>query len=195
MGFYEELSARKDNGEILKFEDLTSEELRQIYFDEEKTDSIIADLYGVKLSKVTSKRRKYGITIRNSILDDFLLVKSPKAKEMNDLAKKQILDVNNINMISKAITHFAFRNGPIEDMHAHPNNQLSESDMKTLNKFMVNRLAYIFTLIIEERWIEFDLLIRNTDWMYGQGWDEAEPDDGGTRKLIEILMKNNKKRT
>lgn len=194
MGLFEELSERKSTGEILCFDDLTSEELRQLYIDEEKTDRIIAELFEVKQSKITSKRRKYGITIRNSIIDDFLLVKSPKAKEMNALAKSQILDMKNINMIAKAITHFAFRNGPIEDMHAHPNNQLSESDMKTLNKFMVNRIAYIFTLIIEERWIEFDLLIRNTDWMYGHGWDEAEPDDGGTRKLIEMLMKSNTKR-
>lgn len=194
MGLYEELSARKSVGEILRFGDLTSSELKQIYINEGKTDKIIADLYGVKQSKVTYKRRKHGITIRNSILDDYLLVNSPEAKEMNALAKKQILDTKNINMISKAITHFAFRNGPVENMHAHPNNQLSESDMKTLNKFMVNRLAYVFTLIIEGRWIEFDLLIRNLDWMYGIGWDEAEPDDGGTRKLIEMLMKNNKKR-
>ncbi|PPQ47384.1 hypothetical protein C5G87_18920 [Paenibacillus peoriae] len=195
MGLFEELSTKKAKGIILKLEELTSDELSQIYIDEEKTDSMIAKLFEVKQSKVTSRRRKYGITIRNSILDDYLLVKSPQAKEMNALAKNQILDIQNINMISKAITHFVFRNGPIEDMHAHPNNQLSESDMKTLNKFMVNRLAYIFTLIIEERWIEFDLLIRNTDLMYGHGWDEAEPDDGDTRKLIELLMKNNKKRT
>jgi hypothetical protein len=30
--------------------------------------------------------------------------------------------------------HFAFRNGPVEDIHA--NNRLSESDMKTLNKYI-----------------------------------------------------------
>jgi len=83
------------------------------------------------------------------------------------------LKSDNINVISKAITHFTFRNGPVEDMHAYPNNQLSEEDMKILNKFMVNRLAHVFTLIIEERWIEFDFLIK-TYGMYGHDWDEAE---------------------
>jgi hypothetical protein len=106
--------------------------------------------------------------------------------------KNQILAKENINMISKAVTHFAFRNGPIEDMHAHPNNQLSQTDMKTLNKFMVNRLAYIFTLIIEERWIEFDFLIRNTDMMHGNNWDKAEIDDGDTRKIIEMMITKTK---
>ncbi len=65
--------------------------------------------------------------------------------------------------------------------------------MKILNKFMVNRLAYVFTLIIEERWIEFDFLVGNIDWMYAHDWDEAEPDDGDTRKLIEIMMKRKNK--
>lgn len=108
---------------------------------------------------------------------------------MNLKVKDQIFNIENLNMISKAITHFAFRNGPVEDMHAHPNNKLSDEDMKVLNKFMVNRLAYVFTLIIEERWIEFEFLVRNIDWMYGHDWDEAEPDDGGTRKIIEMEIK------
>ncbi|UQZ84611.1 hypothetical protein SK3146_03866 [Paenibacillus konkukensis] len=108
---------------------------------------------------------------------------------MNSKTQKDLFIKDNLGMIAKAITQFAFRNGPVEDMHAHPNNQLSENDMKTLNKFMVNRMAYIFQLIIEERWIEFDFLIRNTDRWYGHGWDDAEPDDGGTRKLIELMLK------
>lgn len=191
MGLYEELSEQKANGEILKFEELSAKNLRQLYIVEEKSDRILAELFDVKQSKITYRRRKLGITIKNSLLDEYLLGKSDKAIEMNLQAKNQILKSENINMISKAITHFAFRNGPVEDMHAHPNNQLSETDMKILNKFMVNRLAYVFTLIIEDRWIEFDFLIRNTDWMYGHEWDEAEPDDGGTRKIIEMMLNNN----
>lgn len=54
---------------------------------------------------------------------------------------------DNLTMISKAITHFSFRNGPIEDMHASPKNQISQDDMKTLNKFMVNRLRVLLRLI------------------------------------------------
>lgn len=194
MGLYEKLCERKANGEILKYENLTAEDLKQLYIAEEKTDETLAELFGVKQSKITYRRRKLGITIRNSILDEYLLGKTEEGIEMNLQAKKQILTNKNINMISKAITHFAFRNGPIEDMHAHPNNQLSEADMKILNKFMVNRLAYIFTLIIEERWIEFDILVRNIYGIYGHDWDEAEPDDGNTRKMIEMMMEMNRKK-
>ena len=192
MSLYEELIERKNNGEILKVEDLSAEELTQLYIDEEKTDRILAELFDVKQSKITYRRKKLGITLRNVILNEFLLGKTEKAKKMNSKAKSQILNAENLNMISKAITHFAFRNGPVENMHAHPNNQLSEEDMKVLNKFMVNRLAYVFTLIIEERWIEFGFLVRNINWMNGYGWDGAEPDDGGTRELIEMMIKDKK---
>lgn len=192
MSLYEELIERKNDGEVLKVEDLSAEELTKLYIEEEKTDRILADLFDVKQSKITYRRRKLGITLRNEMLNEILLGKSEKAKEMNSKAKSQILNAENLNMISKAITHFAFRNGPVETMHAHPNNQLSEEDMKKLNKFMVNRLAYVFTLIIEERWLEFDHLVRHIDWMFGHGWDEAEPDDGGTRELIEMMIKDKK---
>ncbi|NLM97597.1 MAG: hypothetical protein GX175_08325 [Halanaerobiaceae bacterium] len=189
MSLYEELIKRKNNGETLKVEDLSSEELKQLFIDERKTDRILAELFEVKQSKITYRRKKLGITLRDVILDELLLCKTEKARKMNLKVKDQIFNIENLNMISKAITHFAFRNGPVEDMHAHPNNKLSDEDMKVLNKFMVNRLAYVFTLIIEERWIEFDFLVRNIDWMYGHDWDEAEPDDGGTRKIIEMEIK------
>lgn len=189
MGLYDDLCKQKKNGKNLSYENLSIQEFKQLYIDEEKTDRILAELFNVKQSKITYWREKHGITIKKSILDECLLAKSEEAKEMNLRVKKQILMNENINLISKAITHFALRNGPIEDMHANPNNQLSEEDMKVLNKFMVNRLAYVFTLIIEDRWIEFEFLVRSIDSMFGRNWDEAEPDDGNIRKAIETSMK------
>lgn len=188
MGLYEKLIERKNNGELLKIEDLSAEELSQLYIDERKTDRILAELFDIKPSIITYRRKKLGITFRNAIINQLFHGKTEEARKMNLEARKEILNINNLSMISKAITHFAFRNGPVEDMHAHPNNQLSDEDMKILNKYMVNRLAYIFTLIIEERWIEFEFLVRHIDMMYGHNWDEAEPDDGGTRKLMEMLL-------
>ncbi|MGO1818221.1 MAG: hypothetical protein ACTH0S_00895, partial [Senegalia sp. (in: firmicutes)] len=178
MGLYEKLCEQKASGEIINHQNLSDEELKQLFIEEEKTDETIAKLFDVKKSKITYRRRKLGMTIRDSIVDEFLQVKSKEAKELNLQVKNEILNLDNINIISKAVTHFAFRNGPVEGMHAHPNNQLSEEDMKLLNKFMVNRLAYVFTLIIEERWIEFDILVRKIYGVYGHNWDDAEPDDG-----------------
>ncbi|TGV31417.1 hypothetical protein EN829_032955 [Mesorhizobium sp. M00.F.Ca.ET.186.01.1.1] len=186
MGLYEELIQKKKRGEAISLDTITPDELKQLFIKEEKTDKMLAELFEVSHSKITYKRRKYKITIRNFILEELLLGTSEEAKKLNLKAKQAILRNDNINMISKAVTHFAFRNGPVEHMHA--NNQLTEENMKTLNKFMVNRLAYIFSLIVEERWIEFDFLIRTTHSHFGHEWDEAEPDDGGTKELIKWQM-------
>lgn len=189
MGVFEQYKSKKLNDDILDIDNLTPEELKSMFIDEKKSDYEISQLFEVSESKITYRRRKYGITIRGALLDEYLLVQSEAAKEMNSKTKEDLFIKENINLLAKAITHFSFRNGPVEDMHAHPNNQLSENDMKILNKFMVNRMAYIFQLMIEERWVEFDFLVRNTDRWYGHSWDDAEPDDGGTRKLIELMLK------
>ena len=55
------------------------------------------------------------------------------------------LDFETIDMLSKGITQFAFRSGPVEDMHAR--GKLTQKDMKTLNKFMANRIAGLLTAI------------------------------------------------
>lgn len=49
------------------------------------------------------------------------------------------LDIETIDMLSKGITQFAFRSGPIEKMHA--SNKLTQKHMETLNNFMTNRIA------------------------------------------------------
>ena len=55
------------------------------------------------------------------------------------------LDFETIDMISKAITQFAFRSGPVENMHVR--NKLTQKDMRALNKYMVNRIAGLLTTI------------------------------------------------
>ena len=76
-------------------------------------------------------------------------------KKLNKQMKKTITSTVSADTIAKAVTHFAFRNGPIEDIHANPDKQLTDDDMKILNKFVHNRLTYVFDLIINERWAEF----------------------------------------
>ena len=48
-------------------------------------------------------------------------------------------------MLSKGITQYAFRSGLIEEMQAK--NKLTQKDMETLNKDMVNRIAGLLTVI------------------------------------------------
>ena len=48
-------------------------------------------------------------------------------------------------MLSKGITQFAFRSGPVEEMHAE--NKLTQNDMEILNKYMTNRIAGVLQTI------------------------------------------------
>ena len=78
------------------------------------------------------------------------------------------------NHVAKRLAAYAFRNGPVEDMHA--NGQLSDEDMKTLNKYMVDRLAEYLYLSYQERHRDAALL------MYFPGlcceeWDDANLDN------------------
>lgn len=189
MRLYDRLKMRKENGEKLNLEELNVSELKQMFFDEGISDRLLAELYGVKLSQITYKRKKQGITIRTSAIDNMLRGTTEESRTLNMKCRKDILKKENLDLIARAVTHFAFRNGPVEDMHADPNSQLSEEDMKTLNVFMVNRMAYIFDLIMEERWIEFSVMV-DSNGLYGQDWNKAVPDDGGTLKLIEMNMKS-----
>lgn len=92
---------------------------------------------------------------------------------MNSNSKERLVKRENIDSIVKAIAHFAFRNGPVEDMHS--NNQLSENDMKILNKYMVDRITGLLTAIADKNWLQLELL-----WTYykafGTDWDKVEPD-------------------
>ena len=55
------------------------------------------------------------------------------------------LNEETIDTISKAITQYAFRSWPIEELHS--NGHLTQNDMKILNKYMANRIAGLLTFL------------------------------------------------
>lgn len=179
MSLYKDYLMKKKAGQDLDFSNISKEELKTLFYDENTSDRAIAELFNVKSSQVKIKRAKMGINFKELL---FLEALENIPDELNQERKSSLLSIDNLSEISKAVTHFAFRNGPVEDMHA--NGQLSQADMKTLNKFMVNRLAYVFKLIIEEKWCELDFLIRKIDTFYGNHWDMAVPDNGNTIKIM-----------
>ena len=115
---------------------------------------------------------------------------------------------SNINRNAIALTHFAFRNGPIEDIHAGtavlsktgdfsdvkvvtpygeiPWNNLSritDEEMKKLNKFMVNRLAVYHKLIAAGEFEKLGIIMQ-FDYLCGSDWDEPEI-DGDLKALLQ----------
>lgn len=83
------------------------------------------------------------------------------------------MNSENIDGLAKALTHLIFRNGPVEALHA--DGKQSDNNMKTLNPYMVNRLAGILCAPHENRWLQLELLHSNLQ-QYGNDWGTAEPD-------------------
>ena len=164
-----------------KWYNITEEKLRHLFCDEGLTDNQIAERYGVKYSQVRYKRNKFGIRLMDKTYEEFLENNKSVMDILNGNAKSRLLQDEKIDQISKAITRHIFRDGPVEDMHANGN--LSQEDMKTLNKFMVNRIAGIIKLILENQWLKLELLVGYYRGM--SEWDEAEPDTEIIERMYE----------
>lgn len=93
------------------------------------------------------------------------------------------MDPEEIDRIAKGVTHFAFRNGPVENMHAA--GKLTQDDMKTLNKFMVNRVAALLTMFLNKD-VEGIKAFAYDCQEVGMDWDAAEPDMEAIELLKEI---------
>ena len=155
------------------WKNITEETLKDLYYGQNLSDNDIAEFYGVTKSQVQYKRNKFGITLRNKIFDDFVSQNGELFESLNYDAKVRLLKQENIDGIAKALTHYIFRNGPVEDMHA--DGKFSQDNMKILNKYMVNHLAGILSAINEGRWLQLELLYAYLQ-KYGADWDKAEPD-------------------
>ena len=180
---YQKLVERKNKGEKLEWNNITKEELEELF--EKNTDSMIADLYGVSKSQVKSKRGKWDIKLINYTLKKFFSEESNKNlfENLNQSSKNRLLDNNNFDTISIALTHYLFRNGPVEDMHS--DGKLSQEDMKALNKFLVNRISGLLKTLDKGEWLKLELLL-NFYSLFGKDWDKPVPDTDE----IDIIYSN-----
>lgn len=171
---YKKLTERKSKGEKLDWNNITKEELEELF--ENNSDNMIAELYGVTKSQVTTKRRKWDIKLINYTFKN--VFKEGFSKNLfdniNQNSKKELLNEDNIDTIAIALTHYLFRNGPVEDMHSE--GKLSQEDMKTLNKFMVNRIAGLLETINKGEWLKLELLLDYYSKYFGKHWDKPVAD-------------------
>ena len=93
-------------------------------------------------------------------------ITAEKFFENMDIIKKYSLE-----QISHALTHYCFRNGPIEEMHASPNNQLSDADMKLLNKFCNDKIFTFLTMMKNNKIAELSAIIE-FGLRCGHDWDK-----------------------
>ena len=83
------------------------------------------------------------------------------------------LDFETIDMLSKGITQFAFRSGPVEEMHAR--DKLTQKDMETLNKHMTNRIAGLLQTVFNGD-VANALKVLTFYASLSSDWNKANPD-------------------
>ena len=85
--------------------------------------------------------------------------------------KIDILGYAHSNYLAKAATAYAFRNGPVEDIHA--DGRISEEEMKQLNQFLVRRLGEIFYLLRQRNSNDLTYLLAFASEST-HGWDNLD---------------------
>ena len=83
------------------------------------------------------------------------------------------LDFETIDMLSKGITQFAFRSGPVEEIHSR--GKLIQKDMETLNKYMVNRIAGLLQTVFNGD-VAKALKVLSFYASLSTDWDTIKPD-------------------
>ena len=96
---YQKLIERKKQGKQLEWNNITREELEELF--ENNTDSMIAELYGVTKSQVKSKRNKWDIKLTNYTMKKLF-------ENLNQNSQERLLDPKNFDTISIALTHYLY---------------------------------------------------------------------------------------
>ena len=96
------------------------------------------------------------------------------------------------NYLAKAATAYAFRNGPVEDIHA--DGRISQEEMKRLNQFMVQRLGEVFYLLLQKNSDDLtNLLAFSSETTHG--WDNLDRSELDERiqlgeRFVKRLLSN-----
>lgn len=92
-----------------------------------------------------------------------------------------------IAKIVKATTHFAFKNGPIKESLKAGN--ITDENIKEIQKYMDDHLAYLYTVLLEESDIKkFDLIVNTMSKFYVNDDEKVEINDDGFDKFYDSLF-------
>lgn len=94
---------------------------------------------------------------------------------------------DHIAAISKASTYFIFRNGKVKDLHKE--GKISDEDMKEMQIYMQNHLAYLYEVLLEENNVKkFDLIVQTMSKFYINDDTEVVLEDGGFEDFYNQLF-------
>lgn len=93
---YDELKARKDSGEVLDISMLNEEMLKELWWDENVPDLIIADLFDVDKKIITAKRYKWGLKKQECQARDFATILTEYGEVLKDKFAEKEMDNDKI---------------------------------------------------------------------------------------------------
>lgn len=181
----EELQKKKEQNLLPSWETITQEQLKDILISYNPSNSFLAELFGVTKSQISYKRKKWNLTSPNISYERVM----QSFRSRDALQELLLQDLKNVDtaVLSKAIVHYIFRNGPVEDMHA--DGKLSQEDMKTLNQYMMDRVATLITLFKDKDYMRL-LLFLDIYQYYGTNWDAPKLQTEELDKIFKIPLSN-----
>lgn len=96
-----------------------------------------------------------------------------------------------IKNITKASAYFIFRNGPIKDLYKE--GKINDEEMKNIQEYLQNHLAYLYNVLLEENNIKkFDLITSTMNKFYVNDDLEVKMNDDGFDNFYKSLFEGNK---
>jgi hypothetical protein len=112
-----------------------------------------------------------------------LIEKAFENEAFNKNSKKNMLDNSKAEVWAKAIVHFIFRNGPVEDIHSKGN--LTDEDMKVINKYMLDQMTGLVLSMQKGEWFILEQMAQFY-LNFGTQWDPADLTHYNKEKEITI---------
>jgi hypothetical protein len=93
-----------------------------------------------------------------------------------------------IERITKATAYFIFRNGPIKKLKEE--NKVSDEEVKEMQRYMQNHLAYLYNVLFEENDLnKFNLIVSTMDKFYINDEEKIIMEDDEFEKIYINLFK------
>ncbi|MEG1482974.1 hypothetical protein [Clostridium sp.] len=101
------------------------------------------------------------------------------------MENKEVQDY--IKNITKASAYFIFRNGPIKDLYK--DGKINDEEMRNIQEYMQNHLAYLYNVLLEESNIKkFELITSTMNKFYVNDELEIAMNDDGFDNFYKNLF-------
>lgn len=95
-----------------------------------------------------------------------------------------------IKAITKSSAYFIFRNGPVKKLHEE--GKLTDEEVKEMQEYLQNHLAYLYNVLLEENNIQkFDLITSTMSKFYVNDDSEIKMKDDGFDNFFNSLFNPN----